>query len=66
LEPVEKFTDWDQFESLLSKLLSPRIEINSEVEADKEERDFTASVASAYRLSKCKVTLSDINSDLPD
>jgi hypothetical protein len=28
-------------------------------------RDFTASIASAYRLSTRKVTLSDINTDLP-
>jgi hypothetical protein len=34
------------------------------VEADKAARDFTASVASAYRMNS-KITLSDINNDLP-
>jgi hypothetical protein len=56
-EPIEKFADWDRFQSLVSELISPRIEINSEVEADKAARDFTASIASAYRLSTSKVTL---------
>jgi hypothetical protein len=38
-EPIEKFTDWDRFQSLASELISPRIEINSGVEADKAARD---------------------------
>jgi hypothetical protein len=38
--------------------------VQSGVEADKAARDFTASIASAYRLSTYKVTLSDINNDL--
>jgi hypothetical protein len=28
-EPVEKFTDWERFQSLASELVSPRVEINS-------------------------------------
>jgi hypothetical protein len=64
-EPVEKFTDWERFQSLASELISPRIEINSGVEADKTARDFTAFIASAYRLSTSKVTLSDINNNIP-
>jgi hypothetical protein len=64
-EPVEKFTDWELFQILASKLISPRIEINSGVEADKAARDFTESIASAYRLSTSKVTLLDINIDIP-
>jgi hypothetical protein len=64
-EPVEKFTDWGRFQSLASELISPRIEINSGVEADKAARGFTASIASAYRLSTSKVTLLDINNDIP-
>jgi hypothetical protein len=55
--------DW--FQRLTSELISCRIKINLEVEADKVTRDFTASVASAYRLSTSKVTLSDISNDLP-
>ncbi|PNF22596.1 hypothetical protein B7P43_G12673 [Cryptotermes secundus] len=65
-EPIEKFTDWERFQSLASELISPKLEINSGVEADKAARDFAASIASAYRLSTSKVTLSDINNDLPD
>jgi hypothetical protein len=59
-KPIQKFTDWDQFPSLASELISPKIEINSGAAADKAVRDFTASIASAYRLSTSKVTLSDI------
>jgi hypothetical protein len=64
-EPIEKFTDWDRFQSVASELISPQVQINSGVEADKAARDFRTSVASAYRLSTNKVTLSDINNDLP-
>jgi hypothetical protein len=64
-EPVEKFTDWEWFQSLTSELISPKIEIKSGIEADKAVRDFTASIASAYRLSTNKITLSDINNDIP-
>jgi hypothetical protein len=35
------------------------------VETNKATHDFTASIASAYRLLASKVTLSDINNDLP-
>jgi hypothetical protein len=58
LKPFEKFADRDRFQGLTSELISPRIEINS-------AHDFTVSVASAYRLATSKVTLSDINNDLP-
>jgi hypothetical protein len=34
-------------------------------EADEATRDFTASIASAYRLSTSKSTLLDLNKDLP-
>jgi hypothetical protein len=64
-EPVEKFTDWERFQSLPSSIISPKIEIKSGIEADKAERDFTASIASAYRLSTSKIANSDINNDIP-
>jgi hypothetical protein len=64
-EPIEKYTDWDRFQSLASELISSQAKINSGVAADKAARNFTASVASAYRLPTNKVTLSDINNDLP-
>jgi hypothetical protein len=63
--PLEKFTDWERFQSLTSNLISPNIQINSGVVADKAARAFTASIASAYRLSATKLTLIDLNSDLP-
>jgi hypothetical protein len=56
-EPVEKFTDWERFLSLTSELISSKIQIKSRVEADKVARDFTASTASAYRLSPNNITL---------
>jgi hypothetical protein len=68
-EPVKKFTDWEQFQSLASDLISSRIEINSEEETDKAARDFTVSIRSipsVYRLLTSKVSLSDIkNHDVP-
>jgi hypothetical protein len=65
-EPVDKFLDWDRFQRLASELIPPRIEINSGIEADKAVRDFKSSVTSAYRrLLTSKVTLSDLNNDLP-
>jgi hypothetical protein len=60
LDPVEKFTDWERFQSLASALVSPRVEINSCIKADNAARDFAASIASAYRLST-KTTISDRN-----
>jgi hypothetical protein len=60
-----KNSDWVRFQSLTSDLISSRIKINSEVEANEEELDFTASIASAYKLSTSKVTLPDINNDHP-
>jgi hypothetical protein len=63
--PLEKFTDWERFQSLASNLISPRLEINSGVEADKAARDFTASIATAYRLATSKITLSELNNNLP-
>jgi hypothetical protein len=37
-KPIEKFTDLNRFQSLTSELISPRIEINSGVEADRAAR----------------------------
>jgi hypothetical protein len=34
-DPVHKFIHWRRFQSLASELISPRIQINSEKEADK-------------------------------
>jgi hypothetical protein len=33
-EPIEKYSDWEGFQSLASDLISPRLEINTGVEAD--------------------------------
>jgi hypothetical protein len=64
-KPIEKLTDWKQFQNIASELLSPRLETNTGIEADKAARDFTSSIASAYRLSTRKVTLSVLNTDFP-
>jgi hypothetical protein len=45
---------------LVSELISRTIQINSEKEADKATSDFTASIASVYRLETSKITLSEI------
>jgi hypothetical protein len=61
LDPVEKFTDWELFQSLASELASPNIQIQIHFsnEADKEARDFAVTVVSAYRLSARKTTILD-------
>jgi hypothetical protein len=64
LEPVEKFTDWEQFLSVAPELISPRIQVNLGEEADKVAHNFTASIASAYRLSTSRITLPDLNKGL--
>jgi hypothetical protein len=64
-ESFKKFTDWERFQNLVSTLISPRIEINSGLEADKATLEFTTSIASAYRPSTSKVKLSELNSDIP-
>jgi hypothetical protein len=61
LDPVEKFTDWERFQSLATALVSPRVEINSCIEADNAARHFAASIASAYSLSTKTTTISDGN-----
>jgi hypothetical protein len=47
LDPVEKFTDWERFQSLASALVAAR--------------DFAAPIASAYRLSTKTTSISDHN-----
>jgi hypothetical protein len=64
-DPVYKFIDWKRVQSLPSELILPKIQINSGEEADKRTRVFTASIATAYRLSTSKIALSDLNMDLP-
>jgi hypothetical protein len=39
-EPIEKFRDWDRFQSLMLELIPSRIEINSGAEADKPRATF--------------------------
>jgi hypothetical protein len=64
-EPLEKFTEWERFQNLVSNLILSRIKMNCGVEVDKAAREFTASIASAYRLSASKVELSELNSYIP-
>jgi hypothetical protein len=60
-----EFTNWEQFKSLLSALVPPRIQIKYRVEADKVRHNFTAFVASACRLLTHEVILPDLNSAVP-
>jgi hypothetical protein len=50
---------------MAADLLSPGIEINSGIEANKAACNFTASVSSAYRLLTGMFTLSELNNNLP-
>jgi hypothetical protein len=50
LDPVEKFTDWEQFQSLGSELISPRTQIHTSDKGGKAACDIAASVALACRL----------------
>jgi hypothetical protein len=59
--PVEIYTDWERFQSLASDLISPKIQIHTLADAEQTARKFTASIASAYRLSAHKITLSELN-----
>jgi hypothetical protein len=63
-DPIAKFTDWERFQSLASDLISPTLDINTG-KKPMAQREFTASIASAYRLSTSKVNISEVNTDLP-
>jgi hypothetical protein len=52
--------------SLASDLISPRIQIDTADDAEGAACNFAASIASAYRLWSCKITLSEINNKLPE
>jgi hypothetical protein len=65
LRTYRKIHTLDQFQSLTSEMISPKVEINSGVEANKVMSNFTASIVSAYRLTTSKITLFDLNNDLP-
>jgi hypothetical protein len=57
LNRVEKFTDRERLQSFAFELISPRLQIESGEEANTAVRDFTASIASAYRLTTGTLTL---------
>jgi hypothetical protein len=59
LDPVEKLTDWELFQSLASELISSDVQIHSSNKADEVARDFAVSIASACRLSTRKTTILD-------
>jgi hypothetical protein len=58
-------SDCKQFQSLVTELISLRIQINSWEEANKAAQNFSASTVLAYRLSTNKITLLDLNKDPP-
>jgi hypothetical protein len=51
VDPVEKFTGWERLQGFASALVSPRVKINSCIEADKAAGNFAASIVSAYMMS---------------
>jgi hypothetical protein len=61
----DKLTEWERFQLFASEIISPKIQINSEEEADKADRNLTVSIASACRIVTSKITLSDIKKDIP-
>jgi hypothetical protein len=63
-DAVYKFTDLEGFQRFATKLISTKIQIYSEEEAERSARDLTASIASVYRIATSKITLSDINKDM--
>jgi len=56
---VETHTDWDQFRSLTSDLIPPRLQADTTEDVVRAASAFTASVASVYRLVICKFAFSD-------
>jgi hypothetical protein len=56
---VEKFSDWEWFQGLVSDLLLRRIQINS------REEDKVAPISSSYRPVTSRVTLPELNKNLP-
>jgi hypothetical protein len=64
--PVENHRDWERLRSPAPELISPLIHIHNSEEAGKAARNFTASIASAYRLTTCKLLLSELNNELSD
>jgi hypothetical protein len=65
LDPAEKLTDWELFQSLASELVSPNIQIHSSNEANKAACDSAASIASAYRISTRKTSILDRKYEIP-
>jgi hypothetical protein len=59
LDPVQKLTDWELFQSLASELISPNIQILSSNEPDNAAHDLAASIALAYRISSRETTILD-------
>jgi len=53
-EPVDKFTIWGPFQTLIYDPILGTIRINSKKESGKAEREFTAYVISTYTLAKRK------------
>jgi hypothetical protein len=64
--PIETHTDWERFRSLASELISPSTQIHTFEDAEQTALIFAASIASAYRLSTHKITLSELNEELPE
>jgi hypothetical protein len=64
-DPVNKFTDCGQFQSLASELISPRNQIITAGRSWQSSPRLCCLYSLAYRLSTSNITHSDLNTDLP-
>jgi hypothetical protein len=65
LDPVEKLTDWELFQSRGSELISTNIKVSSSNEANKAARDFAAYVALSYWPLRRKTTILERKYEIP-
>jgi hypothetical protein len=64
--PVEIHTDWQRFQCIASDQISPENQIHTLEDTEKAARNFAAFIASAYKLSTHKITLSELYEELPE
>jgi hypothetical protein len=56
-DPVEKLTDWELFQRLISKLIPANILNHSDKEVNKAARDFATYIVSAFMPSARKIQI---------
>jgi hypothetical protein len=63
---IEIYTDRLWFQSLASDIISPRTQIHTFEDVEEAAHNFTTYIASAFRLSTHKFTISELNEELPE